>query len=172
MGFVDKLSPDWREVPGEPDALIAFRPVSGEELEEAQTRNLERSMRMEISDGMAGAMMKPRVCPQCGWKGQEKQGGEGVLALTDCDKKTLVRYGIVDWKGGSYEGVDCTDERKAKLAGAAFTWAAKQIFELSYITVGEASGSETSGMNGASPDENSEPSSTPSLTPVATSDQS
>jgi hypothetical protein len=162
MGLVSKMTPERRDVPDEEGAWMAFLPLTGEQFEEAQTRSLERTMRMEISAGMSQALLK---APQ----GDQK---ERPLTLRDVDKATLVRYGIVDWGGGGYDSMPCDPERKKLLTGRAFTWAAEQIFELSYVTVGEASRSEQSGTNGAGPTESSEPSGSPSQTPANVSEPS
>ena len=162
MGLVSRMTPDRRDVPGEEGAWMAFLPLTGEQFEEAQTRSLERTMRMEISPGMSQALIK---APQ----GEQK---ERPLTLRDVDHATLVRYGLAAWGGGDYDGLPCDEQTKKRLTGRAFDWAAKQIFELSYVSAGEASRSETSGTNEASPAENSEPSSSPSPTPVSASEQS
>ncbi len=162
MGLVSKMTPDRRDVPGETGAWMAFLPLTGEQFEEAQTRSLERTMRMEISPGMSQALIK---APQ----GEQK---ERPLTLRDVDHATLVRYGLMEWGGGDYDGLPCTIENTKGLTGRAFDWAAKQIFELSYVSSGEAASSEQSGTNGAGPTESSEPNTTPLLTPASSSEQS
>ena len=159
MGLVSKMTPERRDVPDEEGAWMAFLPLTGEQFELAQARSLERTMRMEISAVMSQALLK---APQSDQK-------ERSLTLRDVDKATLVLYGLTDWGGGSYEGMTCDPERKKLLTGRAFEWAAKQVFELSYVTVGEASSSETSGTNGADPAGSSERSTSPSPTAVGTS---
>jgi hypothetical protein len=172
--FTDKVKPLRLDVPGEDGAWFELRQVSGDQLDEASIKRQQRTFMMDISEGMAHAMSqaepKPRVCPNCGWRGKDE---DVALTLADCDNATLVRYGLVGWGGEGYEGEpvdgDAGGKRKSKLDGGTRDWAAAEIFRLSYVTVGEASRSETSGTNGANPTESSEPSALPSPTPQSTS---
>ncbi len=175
--LTDKVQPLRLDVPGEEGSWFELRQVSGDQLDEASITHQQRAMLMDISKGMAQAMgqsdPKPRVCPSCGWRGRED---DAQLRLSECDKATLVRYGLVGWGGQGYEGEPIEgeegDKRKAKLDGGTRDWAASEIFRMSYVTVGEASRSETSGTNGAGPTESSEPNTTPLLTPASSSEQS
>ncbi len=163
MGLVSKMTPERRDVPDEAGAWMAFLPLTGEQFEEAQARSLERTMRMEISSGMSQALIK---APQ----GETQK--ERSLTLRDVDHATIVRYGLKEWGGGDYDDLTCTPENTKGLTGRAFDWAVKQIFELSYINLGEASSSEPPGTNGAGPTESSEQSTSPSPTPVRSSGRS
>ncbi len=175
--LTDKVQPLRLDVPGEEGSWFELRQVSGDQLDEASIKQQQRTFMMDISEGMAHAMgnadPKPRVCPSCGWRGKDQ---DAALTLGECDKATLIRYGLVGWGGPSYEGEaidgEVGDKRKSKLDGGTRDWAASEIFRLSYVTVGEASRSEPSGTNGAGPADSSEPSSTPLLTPASASEQS
>src|SRR3990172_7105101 len=54
--LTDKISATRKEVPNEPGCWFELRQVSGDELDEAQARFQQRTMTMEISQGMAQAM--------------------------------------------------------------------------------------------------------------------
>jgi len=157
--LTDKISATRKEVPNEPGCWFELRQVSGDELDEAQARFQQRTMTMEISQGMAQAMTNiPR-------------GTQDAVDLTveRCDKGTLLRYGLVGWGGPGYDGEPCNDQRKGKLDAGTRDWAAAEIFRLSYITKGEASRSEPSGTDGVNPASGSEQSGAPSPTLASSS---
>jgi len=157
--LTDKISATRKEVPNEPGCWFELRQVSGDELDEAQARFQQRTMTMDISQGMAQAMSNiPR-------------GTQDNVPLTveRCDKATLLRYGLVGWGGPGYDGEPCNDGRKGKLDAGTRDWAAAEIFRLSYIAAGEALRSEPSIRDGAGPIGDSEPSAAPSLTLASSS---
>ena len=157
--LTDKISATRKEVPSEEGCWFELRQVSGDELDEAQARFQQRTMTMEISQGMAQAMTNiPR-------------GSQDNVDLTveRCDKGTLLRYGLVGWGGGAYEGETLGMERKAKLDAGTRDWAAAEIFRLSYITKGEASRSEPSTTDGVDPTSGSERSGQPLRTLTSSS---
>ena len=157
MGF--KQSPDKRDVPGEKGAWMGFVALTRNELREARDRQQDRAMQMKIGSDMAAAMSN--VPPS---------RDERPIAFADCDEETLLS-GLAEWGGGEYEGKPCDVAHKAELIAGTAEWAARQVFEMSRITVGEASRSKPSGKDGAAPAKSSEPSSSPSPTPLSTSQQ-
>ena len=162
MGFVDKQNPVWQKVPGEDGCEFGFAAVSGDEMDEAQVRNVERTLKMDISDGMAKALIKAP---------ERSEEEEKPIEFRDCDDATLVDYGLVAWRGGVYEGVPCDSANRKRRKAKARKWAARQVFDLSHLTVGEGSSSEPSGKGEGDRTQNgSEPaSSSPSLTSAASS---
>lgn len=159
--LTDKVKPLRLDVPGEEGAWFEVRQVSGDELDEAQARFQQRAMAMEISQGMARAMSDV----------QRGVADDIPLTVDRCDKATLLRYGLVGWGGGAYEGEPCNDGRKAKLDAGTRDWAASEIFRMSYVTKGEASRSEPSMTSAGSPNGSSERSTPPSLMPVSSMPQ-
>lgn len=164
MGFVDKQHPVWRKVPGEDGCEFGFAVLSGDEMDEAQVRNIERTLTMDISDGMAKALIKTP---------ERTESEEKPIEFRDCNNGVLVEYGVVAWKGGIYEGKPCDTAHRKRLTDDVFRWAARQVFDLSHLTAGEGSSSEPSGEDKDGQIHNgSEPvSSSPSLTPVGSSAQ-
>ncbi len=155
IGLVANLSPERRHVPDGDGAWMEFLPLRDSELEEAKAIALSRNMSMDISPKVADALARR---PQ-----SEK---EMPLALNDLDNATLLRYGLVGWGGGAFDGVPCDAAQKKDLTAAAVDWAARQVFEMNHLTAGEGSSSEPSGKAEAvQPSNGSEPeSSSPSAT--------
>lgn len=136
MGFVDKQNPVWRKVPGEDGCEFGFAVLSGDEMDEAQVRNIERTLTMDISDGMAKALIKTP---------ERAESEEKPIEFRDCNDAVLVEYGLLGWKGGVYEGKPCDTANRKRLTADVFKWAARQAFDLSHLTAGEGSSSEPSG---------------------------
>lgn len=161
MGFVDKQNPVWKKVPGEDGCEFGFAVLSGEEMDEAQVRNIERTLTMDISDGMSKALIKTP---------EREDEEEKPLEFRDCNNAILVEYGLVDWKGSVYEGVKCDTASRKRLTDDVFRWAARQVFDLSHITAGEGSSSEPPGNSEAGQTRNgSEPVSSLPLSTLAES---
>ena len=155
--FVNKGDPKWVDVPNEAGCSFGFAVLSGEEMDEAQVRNIERTLKMDISKGMSEALVKAPT------KGGDD---EKPIEFRDCNNAVMVEYGLVGWKGGPYDGVRCDTGARKRLDDASFRWAARQIFELSHISAGEELSSEPSTTDGAgrirqSSEQPSSPSSTP-----------
>ena len=158
--LTDKVQATRKDVPSEDGCWFDLRQVSGDELDEARARFQQRTMSMDVSQGMAQAMTNiPR----------DRQEQTADLTVDQCDKATLLRYGLAGWGGPGYDGEPCNDQRKAKLDAGTRDWAAAEIFRLSYITKGEALRSEPSIRDGAGPIGDSEPSAAPSLTLASSS---
>jgi hypothetical protein len=138
MGFVDKQDPVWKKVPGEDGCEFGFAVLSGDEMDEAQVRNIERTLTMDISDGMARALIKTP---------ERTESEEKPIEFRDCNDAVLVDYGLVAWKGGIYEGKPCDTAHRKRLTAEVFKWAAREVFNLSHLTAGEGSSSEPSGKD-------------------------
>lgn len=168
MGFVDKQNPIWKQVPGELSCEFGFAVLSGEEMDEAQVRNIERTLTMDISEGMSKALIKTP---------ERKDEEEKPLEFRDCNNAVLVDYGLVGWRGShekaDYDKTKCDTANRKRLTDDVFRWAARQVFDLSHISAGEGSSSEPPGNSEAGQTSNgSEPeSSSPSLTSVGSSAQ-
>ncbi len=167
MPFVDKQNPKWIAVPGEGGAEFGFAGLSGGELDEAQVRNIERSLEMNISEGMGKALIDPD-------REKDKDKDEDKpITFGDCNDAVLVEYGVVGWKGGVYDGRPCDTANRKLLTAEVFRWAARQAFDASVLTAGEGSTSEPSGRDGGDQNQagrarTSSPSSTPApSSPVA-----
>src|SRR3990172_7957549 len=103
--LTDKVAPIRKDVPGEEGCWFEIRQVSGDELDEARARFQQRTMAMDVSQGMAQAMTSiPR----------DRQEQTADLTVESCDKATLLRYGLAAWGGGPYGGGPCNDQRKGK----------------------------------------------------------
>lgn len=162
IGLVANLKPERRHVPDGDGAWMEFTPLRDGELEEAKAIALSRNMNMDIGPKVADALAR-----------RQQSDKEKPLMLSDLDTATLLRYGLVGWGGGVFEGAAFDDAQKKDLTAAAADWAARQIFEMSHLTAGEGSNSEPSGKAGGDQTHNgSEPaSSSPSLTLAVSSAQ-
>ena len=162
IGIVAKLSPERRYIPGGDGAWMEFLPIRDSELEEAKTVAITRNMNMDIGPKVADALAR-----------RPQSDKEKPLVRSDLDRATLLKYGLVDWGGGAFDGVPCDDTQKPELTAASADWASEQIFEMNHLTAGEGSSSEPSGKGEASQTRNgSEPaSSSPSSMLVESSAQ-
>lgn len=147
MSIVRKLPPEEREVPHEPGCFMSFRPLAGTEIEEAQAANLRE----------LGERFPPEVLRSIRDLAQPDQAGEVSEArqraerdpLAGYSQRVLLRFGLTDWRGPSYDGELCSDENKDGLDTTTRRWAALQALEVSRINQGEvvssAPGSDGSG---------------------------
>ncbi len=160
MGFVDKHSPVWRDVPGEPGCEFGFAVLSGGEMDEAQVRAIERTLEMNISEGMSKALLKAP---------EGKGDDDKPVEYRDCNDGVLVEYGVVGWRGGPYEGRPCDTANRKLLTAKPFKWAARTAFDLSVLTAGEDSTSVPSGRDGGASVDGHRGAPSPTSTPGASS---
>ncbi len=168
VGFTDKEAPVWKDVPNEPGCRFGFAQLAGHEMDEAQVRNIERTLKMDISEGMSKALVRTP---------ERKADEDKPIEFRDCNNAVLVEYGLVAWKGKGtdaagqpvdYDGVTCDTLNRRRLTDDVFRWAARQIFDMSHVDADLESSSEPSGRDGAGPPPTSSAGeSSPSLTPDA-----
>ena len=128
---------------------MSFRCLSDDELEEAETAAVkEYALRYggetldalkAVSDfGSApqkdGEVEKPDVVKEA----ERLAAAKPADPLAGLHLGTLIRYGLVSWRGEGYDGNPCDDETKSELDRHTRRWAARQIVELSVIVEGEA----------------------------------
>ena len=128
---------------------MSFRCLSDDELEEAETAAVkEYALRYggETLDALKavsdfggapqkdGEVEKPDVVKEA----ERLAAAKPADPLAGLHLGTLIRYGLVSWRGEGYDGNPCDDETKSELDRRTRRWAAQQIVELSIITEGEA----------------------------------
>ena len=128
---------------------MSFRCLSDDELEEAETAAVkEYALRYggETLDALK-AVSDFGGAPQKDGEAEKSdllKEAERLAAAKPADPLaglhlgTLIRYGLVSWRGEGYDGIPCDDETKSELDRHTRRWAARQIVELSIITEGEA----------------------------------
>jgi len=129
---------------------MSFRCLSDDELEEAETAAVkEYALRyggetldaLKAVSDFGGA---PQGTGEAAEKSDVVKEAERLAAAKPADPLaglhlgTLIRYGLVSWRGEGYDGNPCDDETKSELDRHTRRWAARQIVELSVITEGEA----------------------------------
>ena len=130
MGFVTKMK-RWEAVPGE-DAEFEMRPLSGAELQLAEDAGTSRGM-----DALkALSSVDPQVLKE--W---QAVGSTEEDPLRGLDTATVLKYGLVGWRGPDYADVPCDDEHKAELDAGTCDWTARWIAERSRRPLGEGTGS-------------------------------
>ena len=155
--LVKHMPPEERAIPHQGGCYMSFRCLSDDELEEAETAAVkEYALRyggetLDALQAVAGFGGTP----------QGKENGEAEKSdlvkeaerlaaaqpadpLTGLHVGTLIRYGLVSWRGKGvvhYDDIPCDDETKIELDRHTRRWAARQIVELSVIVEGEASSS-------------------------------
>lgn len=121
-----------REVPHEPDNFFTFRTLSGPELDEADiagTRRAAEQMKVLPDSIVNQALAKD--------SGREETRDE----FRGYDKATLVKYGVISWRGPKCDRPP-GDEEKLKLDARTQEWAARQVFEMNVRPEGEGQGSD------------------------------
>ena len=149
--LVKHMPPEERAIPHQGGCYMSFRCLSDDELEEAETAAVkEYALRYggETLDAL-------KAVSGFGGTPQGKENGEVEKSdivkeaerlaaakpadpLTGLHLGTLIRYGLVSWRGEGYDGNPCDDETKSELDRHTRRWAARQIVELSVIVEGEA----------------------------------
>ena len=148
--LVKHMPPAERAIPHQAGCFMSFRCLSDDELEEAETAAVkEYALRyggetldaLKAVSDFGGA---PQGTGEAAEKSDVVKEAERLAAakpadpLTGLHLGTLIRYGLVSWRGEGYDGNPCDDETKSELDRHTRRWAARQIVELSVITEGEA----------------------------------
>ena len=128
--LVKNLPPVEREVPHEPGNWFSFRRLSAGEMDEAEADSVKDTMNRYGPEAMA-ALSKMTVPDAARQASQDDP-------LAGHSPETLVRYGLVGWRGTDYPGDDFSDEKKKELDAPTRKWAALQVLEVSTVSKGEA----------------------------------
>ena len=127
--LVKNLPPVEREVPHEPGNWFSFRRLSAAEMDEAQADAVKETLNRYGTEAME-ALSKMAVPDAARQASQEDP-------LAGHSPETLVRYGLVGWRGPDYPGDDFSDEKKRELDAPTRKWAALQVLEMGSISAGE-----------------------------------
>ena len=140
---------EWVAVPGEEGAEFCLRPLSGGELDQCDEEGTRRvGKQLAAMSGADPAMLKELMSSDVEATRQERKS-DPTFGL---DLSAVVRYGLQEWRGGSYDGVECSPEEKAGLDARTRDWAATWIAERSRRAAGEGQDSEPrSAATGDSP---------------------
>ncbi len=128
--LVKNLPPVEREVPHEPGNWFSFRRLSAGEMDEAQGDAVKDTLSRYGTEAME-ALSKMAVPDAARQASQEDP-------LAGHSAETLVRYGLIGWRGTDYPGDDFSDEKKKELDAPTRRWAALQVLEVGTISEGEA----------------------------------
>jgi len=93
--------------------------------------DLKADKQAEASASIAGEDGRPKDDPR--------------LNLQYYHLDTLLASGILAWRGERYDAVPCNEDTRIELDEETRLWAAKQVLELSIVSVGEAKSSVSSG---------------------------
>jgi hypothetical protein len=139
--LASKQDVDWVEVPGEPGCRFGFRPLSGDDLDEAQAaaiRDMAESLGREAA-GIFGEMSTSDATAEAIKKAEaaNKADGEPDDPLDDWSKRVLL-IGLVAWEGPNYEGVKCDAAGKKQLMEPSRSFAALQVLNRSRVDAGKS----------------------------------
>ena len=136
-----KIDPEGVEVPNEPGNTFYFRPLSGDDLDDAEAASI-REMATALGRDAAsvfGEMQSDASQEAANRKREAKESGDAD-PLDGFSKKVLLR-GLVRWEGPNYADIKCDDKGKAELMEPARSWAALQVLNRSKVSEGKASSS-------------------------------
>ena len=153
--LVKNLPPVEREVPHEPGNWFSFRRLSAGEMDKAEADSVKETLSRYGPETMAAlSKMTPTRCLHCGRlptdKAVQRDDEDDIIRrakqlkeepadpLAGHSSETLVRYGLVGWRGPDYPGDDFSDEKKKELDAPTRKWAALQVLEVSTVSEGEA----------------------------------
>ncbi len=129
---------EWVPVPGE-DAEFRLRPLSGGELDQCDEEGTRRvGKQLAAMSGADPQMLKELMSSDVEETRQQRRS-DPTFGL---DLSAVVRYGLQEWRGGSYDGVECSPEEKAGLDAKTRDWTATWIAERSRRAAGEGQDSE------------------------------
>ncbi len=138
-----KIDPEAVEVIGEKGNTFYFRPLSGDELDEAEAMSMrEAALALgREAAGIFGEMQSPesqkQVTEMREKMRQEKQAaGEEEDPLDTYSRKGLL-VGLVKWEGENYDGIKCDEKGKTQLMEPVRSWAALQVHNRSVVTAGK-----------------------------------
>ena len=138
-----KIDPDPVEVPNEPGNTFHFRPLSGDDLDDAEAAAM-REMASALGRDAAAVFgeMQSDAAQAAATKQREaaKESGDAD-PLDGYSRKVLLR-GLARWEGENYAGIKCDDKGKAELMEPARSWAALQVLNRSKVSEGKARSSE------------------------------
>lgn len=146
MRVTDML--EWIPVPGEEGAEFRMRPLSGGELDQCDEEGTRRvGKQLAAMSGADPEMLKELMSDDVEEKRQQRRD-DPTFGL---DLSAVVRYGLQEWRGGSYDGVECSPEEKVTLDAQTRDWAAGLIASRSRRPAGEGQDSVPSSEAGESP---------------------
>jgi len=123
-----------RDIPHEPGQRMTFRPLSGDELDEA-----ERAATRHVVESVAGIDLS-------GIKRPDEEPSQEDRRHTQYDASIIVKYGVVAW---SYE-FECNNANKRLLDAHTRNWARDVILEMNTRSEEERGNSVASSSEGAS----------------------
>jgi hypothetical protein len=130
---------EWVPVPHEDGAEFHMRPLSGGELDQCDEEGTRRvGKQLAAMTGADPELLKELMSSDVEETRQQRRS-DSTFGL---DLSAVVRYGLQEWQGGSYEGVECSPEEKATLDARTRDWAARWIAERSRRPAGEGPDSE------------------------------
>lgn len=148
---------EWVDVPNEVGAEFRLRPLSGGELDQCDEEGTRRvGKQLAAMSGADPEMLKELMSSDVEETRQQRRS-DPTFGL---DLSAVVRYGLQEWRGGSYEGVECSAEEKAGLDAKTRDWAAGWIATRSRRPAGEGQDSEPRSAATAESLENTPPQTT------------
>ncbi len=130
---------EWVSVPEEEGAEFRMRPLCGGELDQCDEEGTRRvGKQLAAMSGADPELLKELMSADVEAT-RQKRRGDPTFGL---DLSAVVRYGLQEWRGGSYGDVDCSPDEKAGLDARTRDWAADWIASRSRRPVGEDQDSE------------------------------
>lgn len=125
---------EWVTVPKEEGAEFRMRPLSGGELDQCDEEGTRRvGKQLSAMTGADPELLKELMSSDVEATRKQRRD-DPTFGL---DLSAVVRYGLQEWRGGSYAGVDCSPEEKTGLDAITRDWAARWIASRSRRPVGE-----------------------------------
>lgn len=135
-----KIEPEGVDVPGEPGNTFYFRPLSGDDLDDAEAAAM-REMAMSLgreAAGVFGEMQSDAAAAEAQRKREAERESGDADPLDGWSKRVLLK-GLVKWGGPNYDGVKCDEKGKRELMDPVRSWAALEVLNRSRVDAGKSS---------------------------------
>lgn len=126
--LANKVTAEWVEVPHEPGNEFKLGALSWAQLKEAKSDKRKEAFDLMREMGADLLAATPKATPE---DRAEARKASAEDPLEDYSIETLLRFGLIDWRGPGYEGADVSEA--SQLDEETVNWAARAILARSRI---------------------------------------